>query len=351
MPRFLPQQPETSPAYWGTPLIRKVAPNILKPQVGFELQGLKAIVDNVCSSHSVAGHRCTIGMFLYFYDDNRQPLNLIKNIAIKKLDVVFDPASNASNEHWLTRLASDNKATLELDDIHKYDDKKKTGITAKAHRFFHLSTPRNPSPLPKSYSSPTTAPGLTPYLHLENADGYGINTIKGYTDNIRIVYLNYGLLLHMHLSYRNTDENVLKFIFTGAEINHGEIVRPFFQAERCRDWSGDLDDLDPSVTPTLKVEAIRVPAQDQIRTPPSERTDYEPSITGGTGAGIALPTVHVLPPCPRYWQAIGTILSDASSQIRTNDSGSFTTQQNGLGALSDILTKNDLSTILGNVIF
>lgn len=361
MPSFPPQRPEV-PKYWGTSLNRNETPTLLMPQVGFELKGLKGLVDNVCSSHSVVGHSCTIGVFLHFYDDNRQPLNYIEDIVVKKMDVVFDKASAPSNDHWLTRLARD-KAELKLVTVSRTEsdtedpNKLLCTVKAKAHRIFHFDrSPRPEVDIDNStnYSTPITARSSTPYLQLEDADGYGIDTIKGYTNNIRIVYLSYGLLLHMHLSYRNTDETKLKFIFTGAEINHGEIVRPFFQAERCRDWPsnhGEYDYLDPSVTPTLKVESIRIPERDQQTTPPVERTNPELYINGGGLSDVAIPTVHVLAPCPRYWQAIDTILGDASSQLRTNDPASFVVQQDGIGALSEILTKDDLSSILGDLIY
>lgn len=330
MPENTVTPADADPGFYGGTLIREAADinATIDPQVGFELSGIREALNEFCASHEAATDRCTIGFFIYFYDTNGIALPSIDKIEVKKLEMVF-PDDPPSNDHWLSRLA-DAKGQLELND---------TCVSVIGHRIYQYHRPGD------NFGKPNTTAASQPVVSLADASSYGISTIKGYQPSLRIAYLDFGTLLHMLMSYQQANETELKFLFTGAEINHGEMVSPFFQTERFRDWAPDLNGSDPSVTATLKMEGIykEKDGSDYIS---AQSHPYHLAESGN----ITLPGVTVLAPCRRYWHTVDRILNNSSSQVEINDPVTFRNRQLGLKKLSAILTEDNLRTVLGNVL-
>ncbi len=324
---------------WGGPLNRDGADieKTINGQVGFELKGISNEINEFCLSHEEVSERCTIGFFIYFSNTEGDLFKKVGEIKVKKLEMVFDAPSN---EHWLSRLANTD-GYLELND---------TSIEVIGHRIFQFHRPG------RNYGKPNTTADKQPTVMLEDATDYGLSTIKGYQESLRIAYLDFGTILHMLMAYSRRIENgsteddisedELKFLFTGAEINHGEMVSPFFQTERYRDWRvspTDFSGLDTSVTATLKMEGIY--------RQPGSTTDYisaqvHPFHRAGS-SNITLPAVTVLPPCRRFWFTVDQILKDASAQVEINNRTTFLKRQSGVNKLSTMLNKDELEVIFG----
>lgn len=324
---------------WTVELNRENAPASLEKQIGFELQGIKEALTKFCHSHDRATKRCTIGFFIYFYDHEQGSfLRLIEDIQIKKLDIIFP---DKSNQHWLERVTN-SEGKLELSDAEADIDVGIKKVKAKALEIHHRMNPTG-----QGYATPVSSLSQPPYLDLRSGINYGVKMIAGYKDTLRIAYLDYGTLLHMFLAYKIGTANVigedeLKFIFTGAEINHGEMVSPYFQEERYKDWGRGFTDLDPSVTATLKMEGVyKDPNNAGLYMSPQ----YHPYHLAAN-PNLTLPGVKVLAPCRRFWQTIEQVLNSSASQLELNNPVSFAARQSGINHLSEKLTKN-LKEVLG----
>lgn len=328
-------------ADWIGELNREGYPNTLVPQIGFELKGIKEALTKFCHSHDQETNRCTIGFFIYFYDQQDGGfLRLIKDIQIKKLEIIFP---DNSNRHWLERLA-DADAELDLTDATISKGEK---VSASAWQIHHFDDDRG------NYATPSTAVVRTPRLSLIAAPDYGIANIRGYRDTLRIAYLDYGTLLHMFLAYKIGSADVLseddlKFMFTGAEINHGEMVSPYFQEERYKDWGLGFPGLDASVTATLKMEGI-YKGQDSSGGDIYVSSQYHPYHVSNDPS-LTLPGVKVLAPCRRFWHTVEQVLNSSASQMEFNVPASFYARQRGINNLSKKLTKTYVQKILGKAL-
>lgn len=331
-----------SAAYWNRPFSRyEISPtSTIHPQVGFELSGLKKSLEDFCLSHGGGQDSCTIGYFIYFYEDGAF-LETINEIKIKKLTISFDPGESSPASNWVTML-SESEGILSLAD--------ENVVSVKGLRLFHYQGGSG-----TNYATPLTAVSEQPRLVVkEDASDYGIETIMGYQRSLRIAYLDYSTLLQMHLSYKYAEKSdtELKFIFTGAEINHGEMVSPLFQHERFVDWYPDFSTLNPSVTATLKVEALYIDKNRTNAIYAGGGREFIPAMNYpffATPDAISMPGVMVLPPCRRYWHTINQILSSATPQLEPGQ-GFDTLKWQGFENLAKSLTPAKLKEAIGNVL-
>lgn len=290
----------------GRPFARyKPTANSKKGETGFVLSGLKeALIEFV--EESTNEKSITLGWFITFKSKNGEAKE-IKELLVNKLILKLGPEPSTAITTTASAIVQARMSWLMK--LYAYDGElylDRVNLTAVPKKINHF---QGDSDTP---ASPDSMKNELPSLQLTDASAdASVEDLRGYRDSIRVAYLNHATLWQMHMVHeRMLDDRELEFVFSGAEINYGEMVSPVFQHERYRDW-GDRSGPDPSLSFTLKVESVAKL--------PRKKNKYEyVSILGGAltkNAEIKLPGLFLLLTCKRYWEATNAILGECASTL------------------------------------
>ena len=347
--------------------------NTLSFQDGFELPNLKTLAKNFIERSSNArGKEKPLGWFITFFSEDENGdetwrATYISEIKVEELYMTMEGTDSEEilfDENWFQSLGT-FESKLHLDNL---------GVEPKTIRLSHYRYASN-------HARAWEAAQVDTQLGIEDMSegrGYGVGVIKGYRRNLRAAYMDYGTILQIHHAYElysGSDNGVdnLRFVFTGAEINYGDMVSPAFQRERYAEWIDAPDDLDPSICSTLKIEAVykhkvslvqadgtnvSVDRYKSVGLYPGANTIVEGVSEDRTETElISLPGLFILPSCKRFWEVIARIQGSIvppveqgsySKMARNNEINTVKSRKAVYKNIGKLVTSKIIKKMVGN---
>ncbi|MFK8165106.1 MAG: hypothetical protein AB8H12_21860 [Lewinella sp.] len=314
----------------------------IQHQVGFELPNMQQLVSDFITTDRSLETSMPLGWFVTFFgkEEDRSTewqAENIEDIRVYELNLsIFDSRTNAPiaiGNNWMRTLIG-AKGVLDLGP---------TTVARPVPVQIIQYEGGGPSYYPLNrFESVINSMDVKVESWPRHAE---VIDILGYRPNLRTAYIDYNTIFQMHLAYGVDSNNQnLKFIFSGAEINYAEMVNPRLQVERFTDWGRPFRTLDTSICSTLKIELLSkrnllpaeisaveaAVAEAEAEAGTIEEVDEEIAriraaavryTSGNLYPGtfehdrniledeLSLPGVFLLPSCRRFWETVNQIRS------------------------------------------
>ncbi|SEQ58688.1 hypothetical protein [Neolewinella agarilytica] len=267
-------------------------------QVGFEFPGLIDTFDTFLTTDYSNEVEIPLGLFIFFFgkeNSSEWRAEKINQIQMRPLNFSFsspaiEPRTPIGSD-WLSTLSS-NDGLLSIGNPIETVNPNAVLIISKENNS------QNHFPI-NSFHSANKDLNIELKTPDDNSSigDYEVFDILGYRPDMKVAFLGFDTIRQLYLAYHATPSpEDLRFIFTGAEINHGEMVSPRLQEMRFTDWKRSFDTLDPSICSTLKIEILSHKN--------SNGRYVKRELYSGVQAmeKLELPSVFVLHTCKRYWE-------------------------------------------------
>lgn len=262
-------------------------------QCGIEITNLAQMARDFAERNRSGETSIPIGWLINFYQENGQPISKIEELIPVELRLsIYNNQGQGPipiDSTWRHTLINGYRAELEPVNI--------PGLKISAVEVIH----HKQDDLPQ-FATPNDVKTSNIVLKVKTVD-YGPKAISGILPSLRAAYLDYDTIMQIHLTYEhNAPSTDLRFLFTGAEVNYGDMAGTTFESERFNEWATDPSGLDPSIISTLKVEPVAKKFD-------GVNGNYYTSANMYTAFGtqfqnILMPGVTLLPACKRYWHEI-----------------------------------------------